>query len=119
MPPQPPLLCYTYCMTTTRTTATAPAEAPTYIARDTHAGRHSIHPRTGARRSDVYTAAELAALAPTGILWEFISGVFPGRDSFNRVRYVADAAGNLHIYDSEGARKLIHPAARAIRVLTA
>ena len=108
-------------MTTTQTTATAtaPAEAPTYIARDTYAGRHAIHRPNAKVKADAYTARELAALAPTGVIWESFGAAFPGRESFARCRYVADAAGNLHIYDSEGARKCIHPAARAIRVLTA
>ncbi len=103
----------------TQTATATAAEAPAYIARDTYAGRHSIHRPVAKVKADAYTAAELAALAPTGIIWESFGATFPGRESFGRRRYVADAAGNLHIYDSDGARKQIHPAARAIRVLTA
>lgn len=109
------LACYGIYMTQTG----AATDAPTYIARDTHAGRHAIHLPTAKVRADAYTAAELAALAPTGVIWESFGATFPGRESFGRSRYVADADGNLHLYNSDGAKVLIHPAARAIRVLTA
>lgn len=99
-------------------TSTATAEAPAYIARDTYAGRHAIHRPVAKVRAASFTAAELAAIAPTGVLWESFGATFPGRESFGRVRYVADAEGNLHIYDADGARKCIHPAARKVRVLT-
>lgn len=98
---------------------TIAAEAPTYITRDTYTGRHSIHRPVAKVKADSFTAAGLAAMAPTGIIWESFGTTFPGRESFGRRRYVADAAGNLHFYDSDGARKQIHPAARVIRVLTA
>jgi hypothetical protein len=94
-------------------------EAPAYIARDTYAGRHTIHRPNAKVRAATYTAAELAALAPTGVIWESFGATFPGRESFGRSRYVADAAGNLHIYNSDGGKTIVHPAGRSIRVLTA
>ncbi len=94
-------------------------EAPLYIARDTYTGRHAIHRPVAKVKAASFTAAELAAMAPTGVIWESFGATFPGRESFGRSRYVADSEGNLHIYDSEGARTLIHPATRLVRVLTA
>lgn len=91
-------------------------EAPTYIARDTYTGRHSVL-RVKATAAS-FTAAELAARSPSGIIWESFGHPFPGREGFARGRYVADAAGNLHVYDSDGAKEIIHPADRSIRVLT-
>ncbi|KAF4408615.1 hypothetical protein [Streptomyces lycii] len=41
-----------------------------------------------------------------------------GVERFSRTRYVADSAGRLHCYDSDGARKIIHPAGRKLRILT-
>jgi hypothetical protein len=93
--------------------------APAFIARDTHASCHSIHRPVAKVKAASFTAAELAALAPAGIIWQSFGATFPGRESFGRNRYVADAEGNLHVYDSEGAKVIIHPAARSIRVLTA
>lgn len=93
-------------------------EAPAYIARDTYAGHQSIHRPIAKVRAASYTAAELAAREPTGVMWESFGVTFPGRESFGRTRYVADASGNLHCYDSDGRKVIVHPAARAIRVLT-
>jgi len=93
-------------------------EAPAYIARDTYTGRYSIHRPNAKVRAARYTAAELAAMAPTGVIWESYGATFPGRESFGRSRYVADADGNLHMYDSNGRKVIVHPAGRAIRVLT-
>jgi hypothetical protein len=99
-------------MTTTEIT-----EAPHYIARDTYAGRWNVLRKNAKAAS--FSAAELAAMAPTGIIWESMGHPFPGREGFSRSRYVADAEGNLHIYASDGHRVIIHPASRMIRVLTA
>lgn len=99
-------------MTTTQT------EAPAYIARDTYAGRHSIHRPNAKVKAGSFTAAEIAAMAPEGVIWESCGATFPGRESFGRSRYIADGAGNLHIYDSNGRKILIHPAERKIRLLT-
>jgi hypothetical protein len=108
------VVVYSYGMTETG----ALTEAPAYIARDTYVGRHSIHRPVARVKAASFTAAELAAMNPTGIIWESFGTTFPGRESFGRRRYIADAGGNLHIYDSDGARKQIHPATRTIRVLT-
>jgi hypothetical protein len=101
------------------TQAGTATDAPTYIPRDTYTGRHSIHRPVAKVKADSFTAAELAALAPAGVVWESFGATFPGRESFGRSRYVADTEGNLHIYDSNGRKVLIHPAGRSIRVLTA
>jgi hypothetical protein len=93
-------------------------EAPAYIDRDTYTGRYTIHRPTVRVQAASFTAAELAELSPTGVIWGSFGTTFPGRESFGRNRYVADSAGNLHLYDSEGRRVIIHPAGRAIRVLT-
>ena len=105
---------WVYSMGMTNTTQT---EAPDFIARDTYAGRHTVLRHPGTVRSAVFTAAELAAMAPSGILWEAFGRV-QGCEGFGRTRYVADAEGNLHCYDSDGAKKIVHPAGRRIRVLT-
>ncbi len=93
-------------------------EAPAYIDRDTYTGRWSIHRPNAKVQAAIYTAAELAALAPTGIIWESFGATFPGRESFGRQRYIADEAGNLHIYASDGHKVIVHPATRKLRVLT-
>ncbi len=93
-------------------------DAPAHIDRDTYAGRHSIHRPNAKVRAATYTAVELAALAPTGVIWESFGATFPGRESFGRQRYIADGAGNLHIYASDGHKVIVHPAARKLRVLT-
>lgn len=87
-----------------------------YIARDIHAGCHSV--LRSKPKAASFTAAEIAAMAPTGILWESFGHPFPGREGFGRSRYVAAANGDLHIYGSDGAKVIIHPASRRIRVLT-
>ncbi len=93
------------------------ADAPLYIARDTYAGRHAVLRRNA--RAASFTAAEIAALAPTGIIWESFGYPFPGREGFGRSRYVAAPNGDLHIYAGDGHKVIVHPAARSIRVLTA
>jgi hypothetical protein len=101
-------------MTTTQNPAT---DAPLFIARDTYTGRWSVLRKNAKAAS--FTAAELAAMAPTGIIWESMGHPFPGREGFSRSRYVAAPNGDLHIYASDGHRVIIHPASRMIRVLTA
>lgn len=92
--------------------------APDYTTRDTYEGvwtvtRPATHPQVAA-----YTAAEIAALSPTGIIWESFGHLRNGREGFGRTRYIADADGNLHTYDQTGRKLLVHPAARSLRVLT-
>ncbi len=93
-------------------------EAPAYIERDTYTGRHSIHRSNAKVKVGIFTAAEVAAMAPTGIVWISFGATFPGRESFGRERYVADAEGNLHVYDSNGRKVIIHPVGRKLRLLT-
>ena len=93
--------------------------APEFLARDGYAGRHSIHRPVVKVKAASFTAAEIAALSPAGIIWTSFGAAFPGRESFGRNRYVAAPNGDLHIFDSEGRKVIIHPASRALRVLTA
>lgn len=97
-------------------TITAPAQ---HIARDTYTGKHIAR---GARRSDIFTASELAAMAETMtnrtiVLWEFCGHV-NGQPIYGRTRFVAQPDGSLAGYDSEGVCTIIHPADRKIRVIT-
>lgn len=93
-------------------------EAPRYIARDTYTGKLAIHRPVAKVKAASFAAAELAAMAPAGVIWESFGTAFPGRESFGRSRYVAAPNGDLHIYNSAGLLTLIHPASRRIRVLT-
>lgn len=93
-------------------------EAPTYIARDTYEGRHSIHRPVAKVKAGTFTAAEIAAMAPEGVIWNSFGATFPGRESFGRERYIADSEGNLHVYDSNGRKVIVHPAGRKLRLLT-
>lgn len=92
--------------------------APAYIAPDTYTGRWT---RQGNKiRSDVFTAAELAAMvAPdaTLVVWEYF-GTVRGLASYHRTRFVAQADGSLVGYSASGACTIIHPAGRRIRVMT-
>lgn len=90
--------------------------APEYIAPDTYTGRHTTAMLKG-HRATVWAASELAALAPEGVIFESFGSVH-GREMFARTRYVADASGNLHCYDSDGAWKITHPATRKLRIIT-
>lgn len=109
-----------YCVARTPQPASTPVDEepatthPAYIAKDTYTGKHSVtrlNPKTS-----VYTAGELAAMASESAVFTY-SGTVGGRSLFVRNRYVADADGNLYCYDSEGAWKGTHPAARRLRVL--
>lgn len=92
--------------------------APVCIGRDEYAGPHTVRFNARKFRVAVYTAAELATLmGRETVLFESFGHV-GGVEHFTRTRFVSDAAGNLHGYDSEGARKIIHPADRKLRVLT-
>jgi hypothetical protein len=95
-------------MTTRRT-------APEYIDRDTYEGKWTRSGIPAGMRVSEFTAAELAELAPEGVLWTSF-GHLSGREQFGRSRYVA-AAGNLHVYDQAGRKIIVHPAARTLRVL--
>lgn len=98
------------------TTTTMAAQ---HIAPDTYAGKWTV---SGTRHSDVFAAAELAAMTETMtdrliVLWEF-SGHVNGQPLYNRTRFVGQADGSLAGYDSDGALKVIHPADREIRIIT-
>lgn len=97
---------------------TTSTEAPNYIAREVgYTGRQTVIRKSPKAAS--FTAAEIAAMAPTGIIWESFGHPFPGKEGFGRSRYVAAPNGDLHIYATDGHLVIIHPAARRIRVLTA
>lgn len=85
------------------------------ITPDTYQGRYTTSARNF--RITVWTAGELAALAAEGVIFESF-GLVHGREMFARTRYQADSEGNLHLYNSEGAKTIIHPASRKLRILT-
>lgn len=95
-------------------TATA---APAYIAADAYTGRHTVLKPRAPFRPEAWKAGDLAALAATGVVWESCGEVRPGKEGFCRSRYVADAEGNLHVYDSTGRKVIVHPADRILRIL--
>ena len=103
----------------TESTKTAPA----YISRDTYAGRWTTtkalsNPAYGIGRA---FAADLAADKGAGVefvVWEFSGHTRSGERLFCRSRFVADAEGNLHGYDSNGRKVIVHPADREVRYLT-
>lgn len=90
--------------------------APLYIVKDTYTGKHTTPLRKGFRVT-VWAAEELAALAPEGVIFGSFGHV-NGVEMFGRNRYRADAEGNLHLYDSDGAKKIVHPASRKLRIIT-
>lgn len=99
---------------------TSATEAPTYITADDFTGRHTITingPRKGLRIAKV-TARWIAANASEGAIFTSFGHSYGYKgEGFSRSRYVATANGDLHCYDSEGARKIIHPADRVLRIL--
>lgn len=88
--------------------------APDRIAKDDYQGKYTIR---GSRKSAMWSAKEIAQIKGEGIIWESF-GRINGREHFGRTRYVADAKGNLHCYDSAGRKVIIHRAARKLRLLT-
>jgi hypothetical protein len=91
--------------------------APQYTTRDTYAGRWYTTAKAG-QGAATWTAAELAAHAAEGVVWESIGTPLGAtREHFCRGRYVADAAGNLHMFSASGSKVLVHPADRALRIL--
>jgi hypothetical protein len=95
-------------------------EAPAYIAADDFTGKHMVTitgPRKGMKIAKV-TARWIAANATEGVFFDsFGHGHGFKGEGFARNRYVATANGDLHCYDSEGAKKIVHPAERVIRIL--
>ncbi len=96
-------------MTTERT-------APDHISPDTYEGRWIRSGVPVGMRASEFTAGELAELSPRGVLWDSFGHV-NGREQFGRSRYIADGAGNLHVYDQGGRKIIVHPAARTLRIL--
>lgn len=102
------------------TSTAAPAAAPDYIAPDTYAGTWtaSAHTLRADTRPTPIAAGTLAAEAATGVLWvSFGTPRGMRHEKFSRTRFVADAEGRLHCYDSSGRKVVIHPADRVLRVL--
>ena len=103
-------------MATTHTTTTA----PDYIERDTYAGRWTVQKRNAV--ADTYLVEELAEFADSNdrlVLWTSAGRMAgTGRELFGRMRFVVDAAGNLHGFDSRGEKKIVHPVGRELRILT-
>lgn len=93
---------------------TEPAD---FIAPDTYAGRHTVAFNPRAYRVANYAAGELAMMSPEGVIYGSFGSV-RGVEHFGRNRYVADGQGNLHLYNSDGALTIIHPATRVLRILT-
>lgn len=97
---------------------TALRTAPDYTSKDEFTGSHTVRFNRRKHRVALYSAAELAAMADHGVFFESF-GTVRGAEMFGRTRYIADGEGNLHCYDSDGAKKIVHPANRVLRVLTA
>lgn len=97
---------------------TTKTEMPTRIAKDDHPGRWTTRKPKG-MSVDTYTAQELTEFAQDGevIVWTSFGHV-DGTERFARTRFLPDAEGNLHGYASNGQRIIIHPATRALRILT-
>ena len=91
-------------------------EAPEYTERDDHNGPFTRVGIPAHMHAATFTAAEIAANAAEGVIWESV-GHNLGREVFARSRYIANAAGDLHVYAADGHKVLIHPAARKLRVL--
>lgn len=95
----------------------AVAKAPLYLSRETYTGRwwmDRFKPGYGAR---TFTAAEVAAHAASGAIWKD-SGSVHGRVTYFRERYLADADGNLHLYDSNGRKVGVHRADKPLSIAT-
>lgn len=94
--------------------------APEYIESDEYQGSHTVRFNSRKHRVATYAAFELATFADasgTAVIFESYGHV-NGVERFCRTRYRADSNGNLHGYDSDGAKKIIHPFDRKLRVLT-
>lgn len=87
-----------------------------YIAKDIYTGKQTIRFNRTKHKVGMFTAREIAGFAAEGVVFDSFGHV-GGSECFGRTRYVADAEGNLHCYDSDGVRKIIHPADRKLRIL--
>lgn len=86
------------------------------IAKDAYTGKHTIRFSSAKHKVITCTARALAQFSSEGAVFESFGHV-GGGECFGRTRYVADSEGNLHCYDSNGERKIIHPADRKLRIL--
>lgn len=91
--------------------------APEYIAPDTYTGKHTVAFSTRRYRVARYLAVELAKFGDSGVIFESMGHV-DGVEHFGRSRYIIDGDGRMHCYDSDGAKKIVHPADRVLRILT-
>lgn len=93
--------------------------APVHIARDTWTGTWTRRGIPAGHRADTFTAAELAELFGTEFaIWESAGQTRGGKELFVRSRNVPQADGSLAGYDANGRLVIIHPATRALRILT-
>ena len=97
-------------------TMTIAQNPPDWIEKDTYTGPWDRPARKG--RIARGTAGKVAELyGRKGVIWTSFGHV-GGREMFARERYVANSAGDLFIYDSDGRQIQSHPADRELRVLT-
>lgn len=87
-----------------------------YIAKDTYTGKQTMTLNANKHKVTIYTAREIAGFLSEGAVFESFGSVY-GKERFGRTRYVADSAGNLHCYDSNGRKIIVHPADRKLRIL--
>lgn len=101
-------------------TAYAQSTVPDYITPDTYKGRWQVTHRTDAhlgRRSARWIAEHIGE-GNTAVVWEFSGHTRSNRLLFTRTRFIS-ANGELHGYDSDGAKKIVHPADRVIGFISA
>ncbi|QBP30272.1 hypothetical protein KDW77_gp58 [Mycobacterium phage Pinnie] len=100
-------------------TATPTATAPDYIGVTTYHGRAVKYFNDPARLgwAPAGTLAEQFGAGVEFSLWEYFGQNDARQLMFSRTRFVADAAGNLHGYDSTGRKVIIHPADRRVKFL--
>lgn len=97
--------------------------APEYTDRDTYTGKWRVtkSPRNAAYGIGSASARDLADTYGAGtpfIIWEYVGNLHNGLQLFVRTRFIADSEGDLHGYDSNGRKVIIHPADRKVWLLT-
>jgi hypothetical protein len=102
-------------------TQTATTTAPDFIDVTTYHGpavkRFNDPARLGWAPARVL--AEQFGAGKVTVVWEYFGQNDAGQLMFNRTRFVADEAGQLHGYDSTGRKVIIHPADRRVKFLAA
>lgn len=89
--------------------------APAWIGKDTHQGPWSRTVRPP-YRLERWPAGDIATtVGREGIFWSWYTSHPVERVARNR--YVADDDGNLHCYDSDGRKVIVHPADRVLWIL--